>query len=99
MLHFTCDLCGTRLEDERYVVKMEVYPAFDPDAFDEEDLTDDHLEQVAEILEAAENGVPPVIEDQSAKSLRFDLCCDCRRRFLADPLGREAATRFDFSEN
>ena len=31
MLHFSCDLCGRPLSDRRYVVKLEVFAAFDPD--------------------------------------------------------------------
>ena len=38
MLHFTCDLCGQQLGDRRYVVRLEIFPAFDPEEIDEDDL-------------------------------------------------------------
>ena len=44
MLHFTCDLCGLQLGDRRFVAKLEVYPAFDPEELDEDDLDVDHLQ-------------------------------------------------------
>lgn len=99
MLHFSCDLCGQQLDDERFVVKMEVYPAFDPEEICEEDLSDDHLEEVAEILKQAEAEGKVELDDCSSKAFRFDLCSECRRRFIADPLGRETLARFDFSKN
>jgi hypothetical protein len=98
MLHFSCDLCGKDLlavADNRYVVKMEVYAAHDPAELTEEDLDADHLEEISQIL-ADENGdCEPA---PAYKKLRYDLCSACHKRFLADPLGREAQ-KFDFSEN
>ncbi len=35
----------------------------------------------------------------TCQKLRFDMCPACYRKFVKDPLGRDAATRFDFSEN
>ncbi len=99
MLHFSCDLCGRQLDEQRFIVKLEVYPAFDPDEISEDDLDDDHLEQVAEILEQAETNGKLELDDCSAKSMRFDLCADCRQKLLLDPLGRENGARFDFSNN
>jgi hypothetical protein len=32
--------------------------------------------------------------------MRFDLCPECRKKFVKSPLGREAVAKaFDFSEN
>jgi hypothetical protein len=31
--------------------------------------------------------------------MRFDLCTECRRKFLKNPLGREPTKQFDFSQN
>ena len=45
MIHYTCDLCKRELDCEdslRYVVKMEVYAAFDPSALDEAEDDRDH---------------------------------------------------------
>jgi hypothetical protein len=33
------------------------------------------------------------------EQLRFDLCPECRKKFLKNPLGREYSKQFDFSKN
>jgi hypothetical protein len=103
MLHFSCDICGKDLPPEsaaRYVVKMEAYPATDPAELTEEDTDTDHVEEMARLLDEQEE----LGEDEptllpSRKKLQYDLCPSCCRKFLADPLGRENAAKFDFSEN
>jgi hypothetical protein len=98
MLHFSCDLCGKSLvpgANSRYVVKMEVFAAFDPTELTENDLDADHLEEISELI-ADENG--EATPSPALKNLRYDLCQSCHQKFLADPLGREAQ-KFDFSEN
>jgi len=37
--------------------------------------------------------------DQDDQHRRYDLCPACVRKFLRDPLGKDAAQKFDFSEN
>ncbi len=100
MLHFSCDLCGQQLCDERYVAKMEVFPAFDPEAIDEEMLEADHLQDVAETLSEMEaEGINTLDDSTEAKQFRFDLCSTCHKKFLLDPLGRNSLNRMNFSEN
>jgi hypothetical protein len=98
MLHFSCDLCGRDLilgADSRYVVKMEVYAASDPVELTEDDLDADHLEEIGQLLcEEAEDCEPM----PAFKKLRYDLCSNCHKKFLGNPLGREAQ-KFDFSAN
>ncbi|OAI39747.1 hypothetical protein AYO40_05500 [Planctomycetaceae bacterium SCGC AG-212-D15] len=103
MLHITCDVCGRKLalgEDRRYVVKMEVFAAHDPAEITEADLDDDHMEAVSQLLRDEEEGLadPEAIEP-AHKNLRFDLCPECHKKFVRDPLGKDAAQNFDFSEN
>ena len=38
-------------------------------------------------------------DDDVYQTMRFDLCPECRKRFLKHPLGREAVKQFDFSQN
>jgi hypothetical protein len=96
-------MCGRELdprEDLRYVVRMEVYAAFDPMVAEEEDPNDrDHLEEIQEILERMRDSDDPQIGDDVYQQMRFDLCPECRKRFVANPLAREAAKVLDFSEN
>lgn len=98
MLHFSCDLCGKPVTDERFVVRMEVYPAFDPEEIEEADLDADHLQDVAHIINDMEvNGQRP--EDVDSKQLRYDLCSNCRSQFVKDPLGKRRTNRLNFSQN
>ena len=101
MLHFSCDLCGKNLPEgaTRYVVKMEAFAATDPARLTDEDLEADHVDEMAQLLSEMEDDERGPELLPACQKLRFDLCSVCHRKFLKDPLGRDAATRFDFSEN
>jgi hypothetical protein len=110
MYHFTCDLCGKELRagEDRWVVKVEVFAARDPGELTEADLDADHLEAVAQLIRDLEDeGEPTPPADPASRRLRFDLCADCRARFLRDPLrkdghaapAKEPAPKLGFSEN
>lgn len=101
MIRYTCDLCKRDLdpeEDLRYVVKMEVYAAFDPTATDGDDDRN-HLQEIQDILERLEDAENDQIGEDVYQQMRFDLCPECRKRFIKNPLGREIASVFGFSEN
>jgi hypothetical protein len=103
MVHFTCDLCGKELFPEdgrRYVVKMEIYAAHDPAELTEADLDQDHMDEVSQMLMEQETDEPDPDEIAPAyKKLRYDLCAECHKKFLRDPLNKESAQKFHFSEN
>jgi hypothetical protein len=102
MIHHSCDLCKRLIDtdqDVRYVVKMEVYAALDP-ALDDTDDDRDGLQEVQDMLQRMEEtGTEGVEEDEVYQQLRFDLCPECRKKFLKQPLGRQAVKQFDFSQN
>jgi hypothetical protein len=83
-------------DDLRYVLKMEVYAAFDPLEMDDDS---DNLEEIHEILERLDDAADREIGDDVYQQLRFDLCPECRKKFLKNPLGRKALEQFDFSKN
>ena len=103
MLHVTCDLCRKEMchgHDQRYVVKIEVFAAHDPGKITEADLEEDHMEAVSELLRDMEDGDAEAEElERPTQHFRYDLCPQCRKRFARDPLGKESAQKFDFSEN
>jgi hypothetical protein len=102
MVHFTCDLCGKDLTtsgENRFVVKIEAYPGFDPTEIKEDDLDDDPMEAVAQILKRAEALDPENLAATMHKGFRFDLCRHCHEKFVKDPLAKEAVRSFDFSQN
>jgi hypothetical protein len=83
-------------EDLRYVVKIEVYAALDP--VEDADDDRDNLLEMHEILERMDDSENGSVGSDVYQALRFDLCPDCRRRFVKNPLGREAK-KFNFSKN
>ena len=87
-----------RAGDDRFVVKIEVFAAQDPAEITEEDLDQDHMEAVSQLLRDMEDADGGDVEPASRR-LRYDLCPECRRRFLRDPLSKDTAQKFDFSEN
>ena len=102
MLHITCDLCGKDIlpgDKSRYVVKIEVFAAHDPRELTDDDLEDDQLEAVSQMIKDMDDQQHPDPITPACKRFRYDLCPDCQKKFLADPLNREAAQNFDFSEN
>jgi len=101
MVHYTCDLCGKELfveDDVRYVVKIEVYPVYDPISEEEEALEEDHLTAMHESF--SQDGQQEQGEsDDEYDSFRFDLCEACHKRYLEDPLFRKILRRMGFSPN
>ena len=107
MIRYSCDICKKELgrdSDLRYVAKIEVYAAFDPTSADEDSDDREHLQEIQDILERLDSDEQAELDgdqlgDELYQELRFDLCPECRKRFLKNPLGRETARTFDFSNN
>lgn len=100
MIHYMCDVCKRSLdpEDLRYIVRMEVYAALDHNNTDCDDDRD-HLEEIEDVLEHLPEMEDSQLSDDVYQQLRFDLCAECRKKFLSDPLGRRMAQHLDFSQN
>ena len=104
MIRYSCDLCKRELDPEqslRYVVKMEIYAALAPAGLSEDENDCDHLQEIQDVLENMEDADTCEIGEDVYQQLRFDLCPECRKRFLKNPLGREiaAAKAVGFSKN
>ena len=48
---------------------------------------------------SAEESTEDPISSDVYEQLRFDLCTECHKRFLKNPLAREFPKQFDFSKN
>ena len=86
----TCDMCGKVLladEDTRYVVRIEVFAAYDPLELTEDDLSRDRAADIEQLLKRMEQMNPQELQDQVYKRVVFDLCPACQRKYLARPLG------------
>lgn len=99
MLEYKCDLCGVKISEQRFIARLDVYPAYDPDQITQEDLDNDNLTEISELLAEMELTGELELDDCEPKSFRYDLCPDCHRQFRKDPLGLHRPPRMRFSEN
>ena len=101
MIHYTCDCCQRAIdsrEEVRYVVRLEVYAALDP-MEEETDDDRDHLQEIQDVLESLDELEGGELGEDVYSNQRFDLCSECRKLFLKNPLGRAAMHAMGFSEN
>lgn len=99
MIHHSCDRCHKMIDTDvemRYVVWIEVQAAVDPAAADEDE---DNLLDLDEILERLESEDSEQVSQDIYRRQRFDLCSDCQRQFVQNPLGQESKTLVQFSKN
>jgi hypothetical protein len=99
-------MCGNSLvpeEDDRYVVKIEIYAACDSmEVDDDDDLIDDFEEDDEEEEEEEEeedNINHKEMDGVEYKTFRYDLCSKCHSRYMQDPLSINSIRRGRFSEN
>jgi len=100
MVLISCDLCGKEIQPETsryYVVRMEVLTRGKTELADE-DLADDNLEAVSQLLQDADDDELGYQEAPVRQTMKFDLCSNCRTKFVKDPLNRESFS-LDFSSN
>ena len=81
------------------MLRIESYAAPDPALITDEDLEDDHLEEISQLLHALEDDLDTEVTDEAGKAFSFDLCPDCHKRFMSDPLGKEHGHKLFFSKN
>jgi hypothetical protein len=101
MIHYICDRCKRQIrtaDQVRYVVQIDIQTAVDH----HREEIDDDVDQLAELHQLLEGIVNANTEDDSCESShhgRYDLCPDCHRQFLKNPLGRDAMLALGFSNN
>lgn len=102
MIHYSCDRCKCSIDPEddlRYVVKLEVHAAMEPVDSDNAEDDRDHLLEIQEILERIEDSENDLIGDDVYQKQRFDLCADCYKKYIKNPIGREMPVHLGFSQN
>ena len=102
MIHYSCDRCQRLIEAEdevRYVVRLEVEAKLGENVFTDDDEECDHLLEIHEILERAAADDESELGAEVFARRRFDLCAECYRAFLRNPMGHEIAKTIDFSQN
>ena len=101
MIHYSCDRCKRVLEtqqDQRYVVRIEAQPVMEPPSLGEPEDDRDHLVEIEDLLSATDLSDFDADEDLYRQH-RFDLCHDCYRKFLRNPLGAEPVSHWGTSDN
>ena len=101
MIHYSCDRCKRSIEPDeeiRYAVSIEIQVALDLTEF-ETDNDRDHLGELNEILERLDDSEREEISESAYQRRRFDLCSDCHREYVKNPLALDAAAKLGFSEN
>lgn len=90
MLHFICDMCGKGLlveSDVRYEVTIEVKSAYDIMEINKADLKKRNLKkEMKELVDKLKDKDPQEIEDEVYKVFKFDLCRECQKKFIKNPL-------------
>jgi len=97
--HYTCDVCQRELDpqqDRRYVLRITACDDND-DGGDDDDR--DYLQEMHEMLECYGDFVETTADADPDLTIEYDLCRDCRRKFLLDPLPGRLAPQLDFSQN
>lgn len=101
MIHFTCDRCKREIDPDlelRYVVRLEAQAMMEPYEVDVQDDRD-HLVEIQEILERLDDESDENVGEDIYQRRRFDMCPTCYRKYIKNPLGREAMPQLNFSKN
>lgn len=102
MIHYTCDRCKRQINTDsqtRFIVQIDIQTAVsDLEPEFEDDV--DHLNELHQVLEGIhEPVIEPDGESETSHHGRYDLCPECHRQFLKNPLGRDAVLALGFSNN
>ena len=101
MIHYSCDRCKREIDTEhdmRYIVRLEIEAAIDH--LSGETVDDpDHLGALEDLLESSDDYSGSALGEELSQRKRYDLCGECYRSFMKNPLGKESSIPFGFSKN
>jgi len=83
-----CDRCGQPLAKGqlRYTVKIQVFAAYDELEVSGKDLLKDHKQEILALIERTKGMTEEELMREVYVELKFDLCRDCQREYLEQPL-------------
>lgn len=102
VIHFTCDRCGRSIDPKRqlrYAVGIQIQAKMDGTDLGAEREDEDPLLSIEQILEAASDLADELVGNDIQSDLQFDLCVDCYRRFVKNPLGARSVPALPVSQN
>jgi len=91
VIRYRCDGCGRWLADDdpaRYIVRIEAFAAAPPLRITKADLERDHRAEIRRLIDELSQVSPDEVEDQVYRCFRFDLCSECYRSYIRNPLGQ-----------
>lgn len=88
MVIYRCDGCSRAMRetDLRYTVTIDIRAAFSEMQISLADLVRDHRQEMLELIERLKHRDPQELEDQVYRQVKLDLCPNCQRAYLRDPL-------------
>ncbi|MFK7769783.1 MAG: hypothetical protein AB8B55_21425 [Mariniblastus sp.] len=98
MIHYSCDRCKRSIqpdEELRFSVNIEIQVNLDPSDFEAEEDRD-HLEELNEILGRLDDTDRDEISQSAYQKRHFDLCSDCHREYVQNPLALDASVKHGF---
>ncbi|MCA9133689.1 MAG: hypothetical protein KDA45_11060 [Planctomycetales bacterium] len=102
MIHYSCDRCRCPIAARhtvRYIVRMEIEATIDTGASEMHGMDQDGLLEMDQMLEQLEEGVMEDAGSVLYQRKQYDLCPDCYRKFVKNPMGSEKVIPFGFSHN
>lgn len=76
----------TANDPQRFIVRLEVYAAASHMDLDVQEASGDP-DEIKKIVDSLAKADPSDIEDRTYRLLSFDVCDDCRKELLRNPLG------------
>ena len=101
MIHYSCDRCKHRIETDeelRYTVWIEIQVALDSSEYEYEDERQ-HLDELNEIMERLTESEREEVREHAYQRRRFDLCSDCHKEYIQNPLVMDQTAKLGFSDN
>ena len=84
-----CQRCGKALKEEdlRYIVEIKVYAAPKEMEINLEDLIRDYKFRINRVVEEIAQKSEKELSDEIYTEWKFDLCPECHKEYIKDPLG------------
>ncbi len=88
MVYYKCDGCGKQLAQHalRYTVEIEVRAAYDTMKVHLSDLLHDHRADMLALIDQLKLKSTRELEESVYTNMTIDLCPQCQRAFVRDPL-------------
>lgn len=100
MIHYSCDRCHRKIDAQeiRFSVRIQVQAALDPSESEMDDDRD-HLVELQGILDQLEDADYEEISQTAYQRCDYDLCTECHRQFVKNPLSADSNANLEFSDN